>query len=139
MPLFFEHLHTVTPAEIDFQGHVSNEVYVRWLSEAAIAHSAAQGWPLEAYAALGSGWVVRKHEIEYLHPARVGDTLVIRTWVATIERATSLRRYVIKHQHGDERIAVACTLWAFVDLKTGRLTRIPARLASSFEARDTLG
>jgi acyl-CoA thioester hydrolase len=133
MPACYDYHHTVTAAEIDFQGRASNEVYIRWLNEAAIAHSAAQGWPLNAYAELGAGWVVRKHDIEYLQPALEGDALAIQTWVATIERATSLRRYLIKR--GNDRIAVASTLWAFVDMKSGRLTRIPARVANSFEIR----
>jgi len=134
MPVRFEYVHTVTAAEIDFQGRASNEAYIRWLNEAAIAHSAAQGWPLEAYSSLGAGWVVRKHEIEYLHPAHEGDRLTIQTWVATIERATSLRRYVVKR--GEQRIATASTLWAFVDSRTGRLTRIPARVTDCFVADD---
>jgi acyl-CoA thioester hydrolase len=133
MPAIFEHPLTVAPSEIDDLGHANNQVYLAWLNAAALAHTAAQGWPQEAYLKRGAGWLVRKHEIEYLAPARAGEALIVRTWVATMERATSLRRYEIVRANDRARIAVASTLWAFVDYKTGRLQRIPEEIARAFE------
>ena len=75
MPAVFEYHHQVTADEIDRVGHVNNIEYLRWLQNAAIAHSAAQGWPARAYHELGQGWVVRSHYIEYLAPAFPGDGL----------------------------------------------------------------
>ncbi len=43
MPARFEHSLTVTEADLDRQGHVNNIVYIRWMQDAAVAHSAAQG------------------------------------------------------------------------------------------------
>jgi len=133
MPAIFEHPLTVAPSEIDDLGHANNQVYLAWLNAAALAHTAAQGWPQEAYLKRGAGWLVRKHEIGYLAPARAGEALIVRTWVATMERATSLRRYEIVRANDRARIAVASTLWAFVDYKTGRLQRIPEEIARAFE------
>jgi acyl-CoA thioester hydrolase len=132
MPAVFEFPHTVAAAEIDELGHANNQVYLAWLNAAALAHSTAQGWSQEAYVKAGAGWVVRKHEIEYLAPARAGEVLVVRTWVATMERATSLRRYEVLRPKDGARLAVASTLWAFVDYKTGRLKRIPEQVAQAF-------
>ena len=66
MPAIFEYHHSVVPDEIDRVGHVNNIEYMRWLQNAAVAHSTAQGWPPNAYYQLGRGWVVRSHFIEYL-------------------------------------------------------------------------
>ena len=60
MPEIYEHLHTVADHEIDALGHANNVAYVEWMQDAALAHSAAQGWPPEAYQSLGAGWVVRR-------------------------------------------------------------------------------
>ena len=133
MPAIFEHPLTVSPAEIDELGHANNQVYLAWLNAAALAHTAAQGWPQDAYLQRGAGWLVRRHEIEYLAPARAGEALTVRTWVATMERATSLRRYEIVRRKDGAHVAVASTLWAFVDYQTGRLQRIPAEIARAFE------
>ncbi len=45
MPDVFEYSHVVDPQEIDELGHANNVAYVAWLQAAAVAHSAAQGWP----------------------------------------------------------------------------------------------
>jgi acyl-CoA thioester hydrolase len=132
MPAIYEHSHIVAQAEIDELGHASNVVYLRWTQEAAIAHSAAQGWPGEAYRQLGCGFVVRSHQIEYLRPALPGDAILIRTWVADFRRASSLRRYEIRHADGG-LLAQAETLWAFVNLANGRPTRIPPEVQAAFE------
>ena len=132
IPEIFEYRHTVRADEIDQLGRANNIVYVEWMQAAAIAHSAALGWPLEAYLKREAGWVVRSHTIEYNHPARKGDRIVIRTWVASMELITSLRRYRIVRAGDDEVLATAETKWAFIDFKTGRPERIPPDIAGAF-------
>jgi hypothetical protein len=77
MPAIYEYQLTVPEAAIDGQGHVNNLEYVRWMQEAAIAHSIAQGWTAARYQEIGAGWVARSHWIEYLHAkSRIGGAWV---------------------------------------------------------------
>jgi acyl-CoA thioester hydrolase len=131
MPAVFEYRHTVRPDEIDPLGHANNVVYLEWMQAAAVAHSARQGWPGEAYRRLGRGWVVRSHHIEYRQPAVAGDEIVVRTWVATMKKVSSLRRFQILRDR--ETLAVAETNWAFVDYATNRPVRIPPEVAQAFQ------
>ena len=133
MPALFEYRHTVLASEIDELGHVNNLAYLRWMQSAAIAHSTAQGWSGLAYRELGSGFVVRRHEIEYRQPAYVDTEIVVRTWVADMRKMTSLRRYEIVRPADAVLLAVAATNWAFIDFATGRLNRIPLEVSSAFE------
>lgn len=133
MPAIFEHPHVVLEAEIDVLGHANNLAYLAWMQAAAVAHSAAQGWPTERYQELGAGWVVRSHQIEYLRPAFAGDCLVVYTWVATFRKVTSLRRYRIVRQSDQRVLSTAATDWAFVNYTTGQPTRLPQGLADAFE------
>ena len=153
MPAILEWTHTVVEHELDGLGHANNISYLKWMQSAALAHSAAQGWPVEAYAALGCGWVVRSHFIEYLAPALLGDTILIRTWVADMGKVTSRRRFLIlraadprrgaseKRSHaergnqatGETVLAKAETNWAFVDYRTGSPKRIPPGVSRAFE------
>ena len=103
MPAILEWTHTVVEDDLDGLGHANNISYLKWMQSAALAHSAAQGWPVEAYAALGCGWVVRSHFIEYLAPALLGDTILIRTWVADMGKVTSRRRFLILRGGDDSR------------------------------------
>jgi acyl-CoA thioester hydrolase len=122
---------TVQPSDIDALGHVNNQTYLRWMQEVAIAHSAAQGWPMERYLSAGSAWVVRSHFVEYLRPAFAADDLRVATWVAEFDTRKSPRRYLFSR--GTDPVARAETMWVYVDLATGRPTRIPDDLRQAFE------
>jgi acyl-CoA thioester hydrolase len=105
----FEYQHVVGPDEIDELGHANNVVYVAWLQDAALAHCAALGWTAQRYQKLGLGWVARSHKIEYLKPAFAGDLVVVQTWVATMQKVTSIRRYqIIREKKGTGPI---CRNW----------------------------
>ena len=136
MPEIFEYFHTVADDEIDALGHANNVAYVEWMQAAAVAHSTAQGWPGERYREFGSGWVVRSHTIEYHQPASAGNRIVVRTWVATMKKVTSIRRYRIVRLDDEELLATAETKWAFIDYATGQPTRIPRQIAGSFQLAD---
>jgi len=133
MPAIFELQHCVTAEEIDGLGHVNNIEYMRWLQNAAVAHSAAQGWPMSAYHELGLGWVVRSHFIEYLVPAFAGDEIVVRTWIADMKRVTSMRRYEMIRPSDGKQLATAITNWVFVKFATLQPCRVPAEVINAFE------
>ena len=132
MPAVYEHHHTVLDEEIDGLGHANNVVYLHWMINAAVAHSAAQGWTGERYQELGTGWVVRRHEIDYLQPAYAGEEIVVRTWVADMRRVQSKRRFEIQRVHDGVKLAEATTNWAFINFQTGAPARIPAEVTASF-------
>lgn len=133
MPEIYEHHHTVSEDEIDVLRHANNVAYVDWLQAAAVAHSTAQGWPGQRYQDLGLGWVVRSHFIEYRRPAFAGDRIVVRTWVATMSKATSIRRYRIVRPGDDALLATAETRWAFINYTTRQPQRIPKEIMDSFQ------
>jgi acyl-CoA thioester hydrolase len=133
MPVFATDLE-VGAADIDDLGHVGNIVYVRWVLDAAAAHSAAVGWSLPAYRRVGGVFVVRRQEIDYLRPAFLGDRVRVETWVEALSRVTSLRRTRIVR--GAEELARASTTWAFVSLE-GRPIRIPEAVATAFRPAPT--
>lgn len=133
MPAIYEHHHLVTPDEIDGLGHVNNLRYLKWTQDAALAHSAAQGWPPEAYVQLGAGFVVRAHRVEYLRSALVDQELVIRTWVSRFRRVTSLRRYDIVRAEDGVLLARAATDWAFINFTSGMPCRVPPEISQAFE------
>ncbi len=132
MTSYFNYPHTVTEQDIDELGHAGNFYYIKWMQHAAIAHSSANGWPPQKYNKLGAGWVVRSHRITYLKPAFEGDSIIIKTWVADMRSATSLRRYEILGDAGTV-LATAETNWAFINYEKQTPTRIPPEVAGSFE------
>ena len=131
-PSALAHKHTfvVAPGDIDEFGHANNVVWVRWVNEAAIAHSNAVGLSAERLIAMDTIWVVRKHEIEYLSPAFVGQTLECLTWPATVRGATSLRRCLFSV---DGRVlARAETLWAMLHATNGKPRRVSLAVMAAY-------
>src|SRR5690606_27997745 len=101
--------------------------------DAATAHSAAVGWTVAAYRELGAIFVVRRHEIDYLASARLGDAIDVVTWVEDWRSASSTRRTELALADGTVA-ARALTRWAFVDLARGRPRRIPDEIRAAFAA-----
>jgi acyl-CoA thioester hydrolase len=121
------------PADaIDRQGHVNNLAYVSWMQDVAIEHSAAAGWPMERYLALGAGWVVRSHFVEYLRTAFAGERLAVHTWVPEFTQRSTPRRYLFVREHDGQLVVQAETRWVYIDLATGKRRALPETLLSAF-------
>jgi acyl-CoA thioester hydrolase len=122
----------VARADIDAFGHANNVVWVRWVNEAAIAHSEAVGLGAAAYFALQVLWVVRRHDIEYLNQALEGEVLDVTTWVAEMRGATSDRKTLVTRASDGKLLSRATTTWALLDATTGRPRRVPPELAARY-------
>lgn len=133
----FELAIEVREADIDELGHANNIVYVRWIQEIALEHSVAVGLGIEAYRAMGAVFVVRRHEVDYLRPVLRGDKLLLRTWIDTIAAAKCLRATEIvrvEAEGGETLVARSMTTWGFVEMATGRPTRIDPKIREAFDA-----
>jgi acyl-CoA thioester hydrolase len=129
----FEQTLRVEPVDLDDQSHVNNVVYVRWVQDTATAHWLALAPPaLRAELA----WVTLRHEIDYVKPALLGDTLVVRTRVGAVERLTFERHTEVRRVGDDQLIARSRTLWCPVDPRTGRPRRVTAELRALFSVPD---
>ena len=133
MPAVFDWSYIVDQTDLDEIGHANNISYLKWMQSAALEHSAAQGWPPEAYQKLGHGWVVRSHQIEYLTSAYLQDEIIVRTSVENMKKVTSRRRYSILRARDQVVLAKAATEWAFIEYATGTPRRIPQEISSCFE------
>lgn len=121
-----------TAADIDELSHVSNIVYVRWVQDVAVAHSAAVGWTRDAYFEAGKLFVVRRHELDYLESAVEGDEVELVTWVESWSAASSIRKTRILRVRDGRELARASTLWVLVAKQTGRPLRIPPAISDAF-------
>ena len=100
------------------------------MEAAATAHAASLGWSFDALRSAGRVWVVRQHWIEYLRSARLGDELVVATWVESVRRLSSLRRYAVLRN--GELLTVGATEWVLVDYERRTPVQIPEEMRASF-------
>ena len=128
----FEYHCEVLSSDIDAMNHVNNIEYLRWTLRAAGAHSRSVGWPSDRFKVLGSGFIVRSHNIKYRFPALLGDHVTVKTWVQEFTNVSSVRKYQIVRSSDQKRLADAETNWVFVDFQTTKLRPIPNEVRSAF-------
>jgi len=133
LPAIYYHQLAVQSEEIDGLQHVNNVAFVKWMQDAAIAHSSAQGWDAERYRESGTAWIVRTHFVRYLQPALKNDSIVVQTWVVNVRKVTSLRRYRVFRESDRKCVAEAETDWAFVSRERQLPVRIPIEVRQAFE------
>ena len=122
---YFDFSHRVAAEEIDAQQHVHNLRYLQWTLWAAGDHTRSIGWDAKKALALGFGWVVREHTVQYRGAAVAGDEIVVRTWVHDLQRYASRRKYVICRPADRVVLAKVETRWVFVDLCHHKALPIP--------------
>jgi acyl-CoA thioester hydrolase len=141
-------------SDLDPLGHVNNAVYLTLLEQAAIDHASTAGFGFEDLKRLGGAFIARRHEIDYLAPARAGDWLRVTTWPEAMSGARAFRCYLMSRLSGEEIVAGiaadglfprevgpaplgdvilrARTEWAYVNFSTGRPQRLPPGIAAEF-------
>ena len=127
----FSHEFVVDETTIDDNGHVNNVVYVQWMQDVAILHSAACGGTAVTQAQ-GCSWIVRAHQIDYLAPAFAGEAITATTWVADFRKVRSLRKYCFHRKIDGKMLARGQTEWVFVDQSSGRPRAIPCEVSSCY-------
>ncbi|HUO28145.1 MAG TPA: acyl-CoA thioesterase [Bryobacteraceae bacterium] len=125
----FEIRLAVEPADIDQLGHVNNVTYVRWIQDVAVAH-----WTSLAPAADQAKilWIVLRHEIDYLQPARPGDEIIARTWIGSATRVRFERLTELLRASDGTLLAKARTLWCPIDAERRRPVAVGAELRARF-------
>jgi acyl-CoA thioester hydrolase len=123
----YQHSIRITPADIDFMGHVNNAVYLTWVQDAVISY-----WqkiaPSEALAA--HLWVALKHEITYRAPAFLEDQVLADVVATGVQGSRAFFTTLI--QRGDTILAEVKSSWCCLDTATRRPARIARDLAARF-------
>ncbi len=127
----FPYTITVGKEVLDGNKHVNNVAYVQWMQDAAVSHSRSSGCT-QATKEIGAIWVARSHWIKYRRPAFEGDVLTVYTWVSTIQKVTSKRKYKFIRMKDKALIAEGETDWAFVDAQSGKPRAIPQEISDAF-------
>jgi acyl-CoA thioester hydrolase len=119
----------VEPADIDGLAHVNNVVYLRWVQDIAIAHWRAVASAEDQEKFL---WIVVRHEIDYKQPARLGDSILAKTWVGAASRIKFERHTEMLRASDGILLAKARTIWCPIDARTGKLTSVGAEVRARF-------
>jgi len=132
MPLTHVRTFRVRQYECDAHGRVRCANYLRYMQEAALDASAAAGYDVTRYEAMGRAWLIRETDIEVLRPLRYGDSAQVKTYVADFRRVRSRRAYEFRRAGLGECVARAHTDWVFIDSAAQRPAPIPQGMMAAF-------
>ena len=95
---FFEKTIVVGPNDLDDLNHVNNIRYIEWIQDISKDH-----WESRASEKIKNEvvWVVRSHHVEYKNEARLGDKLLIKTFIADTRGPISVRAVEMYRQDED--------------------------------------
>jgi len=123
---------TVQPQHIDVMRHTNNVVYLQWLEDIAWAHSAALGLGPQEYEALGHGMVVRQHELHYLAATRLGERIVLGTWLTRADKLTLQRHYQFIREDDGLTVFRGRSEFVCVDIAEGKVRRMPSAFIAAY-------
>ncbi|HOI42139.1 MAG TPA: acyl-CoA thioesterase [Elusimicrobiales bacterium] len=86
--------------DTDCAGVVYYGNYLKFLEEARTEYMEERGLSVKALLDSGFGFVVKRQEIDYKHPARYGDTVEIATRVTEVTPFRARFEYDLKNQEG---------------------------------------
>ena len=127
-PLVYATRWRVRSYEIDLNGHVNNAVYLNYAEALTVEHAEVSGYGRAWCQERGGAWVVRRHEIEYLRPARMGDELELTVRVELVRGVRGVRRTTIARVDDSAPVTEVWSEWVWVRLRDGRPTRVPPEL-----------
>ena len=123
----FRHPIAIDPADIDHMGHVNNAAYLKWVQEAVIDYWRSVAPP----EAVGQHlWVALKHEITYLRPTFLQDTVVAEVIAEKVEGARAFFRTVLKR--GEEVLSEIQSCWCCLDAATKHPARLTREVVGRF-------
>jgi len=128
------HRVSVQTPHIDLMQHTNNVVYLQWLEDTAWQHSTALGLTPSHYEDCGHGLVVRQHELTYLAATRLGDELLLGTWITGVDRLSLHRQFQFVRVGDGKTVFRAKTHYVCVDIAEGRPRRMPAEFLSVYGA-----
>jgi acyl-CoA thioester hydrolase len=126
----YSHTIVVSDADIDELNHVNNVVYLQYAQDIATAH-----WKSVASDEMQASvvWMARRHEIDYLKQAVLGDVLQVKTWVGEFTAATWERHYEIYRASDNQLLVKAKSIWVPLDRQTHRIKRIDGKILGCFQ------
>jgi acyl-CoA thioester hydrolase len=126
----FEMTIEVDANDIDEQRHVNNLTYLKWVQTIAFKHWQSFSTPDQQ---AQFTWVVLRHEIDYLKPAFLKESILIKTWIGDIHGAKSERYTEISRRADSQVLAKAKTVWCLVSRESMRPRRIDAEMMKAFK------
>ena len=69
-------------------------------------------------------WLLNSWQLNILQPAKLGDLITLGTWAHDFKGFYGYRNFIMKNET-DKVLAVANSIWIYIDVETGKPIKIP--------------
>lgn len=122
----FETELQVRPDDIDMFQHVHSSRYSDYVLAARYDQMArCYGLSMEEFIKAGLGWFVKTAHLEYKRPLRMGEQMIVRTWIEEFYRDGVLVRFEILKKLTGKVSCDGSFHYTMVNLQTGRAEILP--------------
>jgi acyl-CoA thioester hydrolase/thioesterase-3 len=129
----FESELQVRPDDIDLNQHVHGSRYMDYVLAARYDQmERCYKMPMEEFIQHGFGWYVRTAHLEYKRPLGLGDSFVVRTWVAEMLKQGVLVHFEILRKKTGKLCCDGYFNYTMIHLKTGRAADVPDWIAAKY-------
>lgn len=107
----------------DFRGKATLPMIGGFMLQAATKHAEERGFGYSSMTSQQRVWVLSRMAIEIFDYPKNDTTMVIKTWVASVNRLFTERYFAFENEEG-QAIGFAKSLWASIDLNTRKPTNV---------------
>jgi acyl-CoA thioester hydrolase len=131
----FTHAIEVRFRDCDPLGHVNNAVYLTYLEQTRLFHwRKLWGFGIENLPEGTPGVILARAEVDYRRPAKYGDQLEVRVFVAGLGRTSFTYEYEVVDGAG-QLIATARTVQVMYDYAVSKPVPIPEDIRAMLQSR----
>ena len=129
----FETELQVRPDDIDMNQHVHGSRYFDYVLAARYEQMArCYKMAMEEFVAAGFGWFIKTAHVEYKRPLRLGENILVRTWVEEIFRTGVRVNFEIIKKSNGKLSSDGYFDYTMISLQTGRAEAIPDWIAARY-------
>lgn len=129
----FETELKVRPDDIDMFNHVHNSKYFDYVLAARYEQMAdCYKMPMESFLESGYGWVVRTALVEFKRPLVLGDVVLIRTGILTINEKGCRVQFEIENKRTRKIASDGWFDYVMIDTKTGKGSKVSQEMIQAY-------
>jgi acyl-CoA thioester hydrolase len=132
-PIIYTLNVTALPEHIDYNNHVNNLVYFKWMHTISNTHWKAVTTPEMQAQCL---WLIGQQSIQYLHEIKLNENIIIETYVEKTEKQKSFRVITFYNFDKSKIMAKANIMHILLNTQSRKPMRIGADIISLFETAD---
>lgn len=129
----FETELSVRPDDIDMNNHVHFSKYLDYVLAARYDQlKRYYKMSMDEFLENGLSWVVKECKVEYKRPLLLGDTMIVRTWIAEVESTSANVAFEIIKKSTKKTCAIGVFKYTLINTSNGRAEKIPPKVIEKY-------